>query len=67
MSDLVTQSVFLKPAEVARRLNISVPQVHRILRRGDMPCLRMGPGTVRIRDIDLKAYIERLVESSRQQ
>jgi excisionase family DNA binding protein len=60
MSNQITENVYLKPAEVAKTLRISIPQVHRILRRGDLPCLRIGPCTVRVDRADLQEYIRRV-------
>lgn len=63
--DMVTnQEYFLKPAEVARRLNISVSQLHRMLNRGDLACVRMGPQTVRVRSVDLESYISAQLQKS---
>lgn len=56
-----TDGQFLKPAQVARRLNISVSQVHRIMRAGELPHLRIGKQSVRVRPEDLERYIESLL------
>ena len=47
----------LKPAEVARILNVSKALVYRLIRQGFLPAVRIGHA-VRVRRVDLDAYIE---------
>ena len=44
--------------DVARRLNISKALVYQLVRRGEIPAVHIGKA-VRIRSIDLEAYIQR--------
>ena len=46
----------LTAGDVASRLNISRSQAYQLLRKGDIPCVRMGR-TIRVRPADLEAYI----------
>lgn len=47
----------LKPAEVAEVLQVSKTQVYRLM-ENELPCVRFGKSTVRVRAGDLTAYIE---------
>ena len=49
---------FLKVAEVARRLNVSKSLVYRMIADGELPAVRMCKGTLRVRGVDLEAYIQ---------
>lgn len=44
--------------DVAKRLNISKALVYQLVRRGAIPAVHIGK-SVRIRSIDLEAYIQR--------
>ena len=46
----------LKPAEVALILRVSRTQIYRLMRT-ELPCIRFGGGTVRIRSGDLEQYL----------
>ena len=48
----------LKAADVARRLNVSVPMVYRLMQRGEIPAIHISTA-VRVRPSDLLSYIER--------
>lgn len=52
------QDRLLKGDDVARILNISRTQAYRLMRE-TIPVLKIGPGTVRVLETDLTAYIER--------
>jgi excisionase family DNA binding protein len=47
----------LKPANVAEILQVSKAQAYNLLKRGEIPVIRIG-SLVRVRPQDLKAYIE---------
>ena len=47
----------IKPAEAAAILRVSKTQVYRMLQSGELPGLRFGQKTVRIRRGDLEAFI----------
>lgn len=47
----------LKVDDVAERLNISKTSAYRLMRY-EIPCVRLGVGIVRVREIDLEAYVE---------
>jgi excisionase family DNA binding protein len=49
--------------EVARRLHVSQPHVYSLLRRGDIPRVRVGYA-VRVRPEDLEEYIRKLGSST---
>lgn len=46
----------LNAKEVAEILNVSKSQVFLMLRRGDLPAVKMGK-LVRVRDVDLEKFI----------
>lgn len=54
-----TQKVekLLRADDVADRLNISRVQAYRLM-KSDLPCVRFGGATVRVRPADLEAYIQ---------
>jgi excisionase family DNA binding protein len=54
-----TEDVYLSVAQVAHRLSISKAMVFRLMQRGDLPAIRLGDMR-RIREADLRAFIERL-------
>jgi excisionase family DNA binding protein len=59
----------LKAQDVARILGVSKTQVYRLLAT-ELPCVRFGGATVRVRQADLEAYINKCTdhhaENSRQ-
>ncbi len=58
---------FLPLAEVAEVLNISVSQVYALVRRGDLPAIKIGGrGQWRVEASELEAYISEAYESTRQ-
>ena len=48
----------LKAAEVAEILGVSRTQAYRLMQFGEIPSVRFGQRTVRVRPEDLKHYIE---------
>ena len=48
----------LKAAEVAEILGVSRTQAYRLMQMGEIPSVRFGQRTVRVRPEDLKRYIE---------
>jgi excisionase family DNA binding protein len=46
----------LKPKEIAEFLNVSVPQVYKLLNEGEIPCVRIKK-SIRVRQKDLENYI----------
>ncbi len=52
---------FLTLADVAEVLNTSSAQVYALVRRGDLPAIKIGGrGQWRVEDAQLEAYIERM-------
>jgi excisionase family DNA binding protein len=47
----------LKPANIAEILQVSKAQAYNLLKRGEIPVIRIGT-LVRVRPQDLKGYIE---------
>ena len=47
----------LKVGHVARRLGISVPQVYRLAKSGEIPCIRIGAKSIRFDLMELEMYI----------
>jgi excisionase family DNA binding protein len=39
---MATDTLLLRPDEVSRRLNLSRSKVYGMLKRGELPCVRMG-------------------------
>ncbi len=57
----------LKPAEVARVLNVTVTQVYTLMRSGDLPALKIGKkGVWRVSRETLEAYLAELEAEARQ-
>jgi excisionase family DNA binding protein len=52
----------LKPAEVALILRVSRTQIYRLM-HSELPCIRFGGGTVRIRAGDLEQYLVNHLET----
>jgi excisionase family DNA binding protein len=48
----------LKLPEVAEILQVSRTQAYRLAKDGQLPCVRFGAQTVRVRVEDLQAFIE---------
>ena len=58
---------FLQLADVAEVLNISANQVYALVRRGDIPAVKIGGrGQWRIEASELEKYIERLYTETRE-
>ena len=58
---------FLPLADVAAILNISMTQVYALVRRGDLPAIKIGGrGLWRVETSELEAFIARAYESARQ-
>jgi len=48
-----------KAPEVASILGVSKSAVYRMMKTGEITCFKMGPGTLRIRQRDLDAFINK--------
>lgn len=58
---------FLSLTEVAEVLNISVSQVYALVRRGDLPAIKIGGrGQWRVEDEQLEAYIAEAYKRTRE-
>ena len=58
---------FLQLADVAEVLNISANQVYALVRRGDIPAVKIGGrGQWRVEAVELEKYIERLYAETKQ-
>ncbi len=56
----------LKPADVARVLNVTVTQVYTLMRSGDLPALKIGKkGVWRVSRDTLEAYLADLEAEAR--
>ena len=57
---------FLQLADVAEVLNISANQVYALVRRGDIPAVKIGGrGQWRVEATELEKYIERLYSETK--
>lgn len=57
---------FLQLADVAEILNTSTAQVYALVRRGDLPAIKIGGrGQWRVEATELEAFIERSYEQTR--
>jgi excisionase family DNA binding protein len=57
----------LKPADVARVLNVTVTQVYTLMRSGDLPALKIGKkGVWRVSRETLEAFLAGLETEARQ-
>lgn len=56
LNPVKTLSILLKPADVARRLNISRSLAYRLLQSGELPVVRFGH-SLRVQSADLEAFI----------
>lgn len=58
---------FLQLSDVAEVLNISANQVYALVRRGDIPAVKIGGrGQWRVEATELEKYIERLYTETKQ-
>jgi excisionase family DNA binding protein len=58
---------FLQLADVAEVLNISANQVYALVRRGDIPAVKIGGrGQWRVEATELEKYIERLYSETKE-
>lgn len=58
---------FLQLADVAEILNTSGAQVYALVRRGELPAIKIGGrGQWRVEATELEAYIERAYEKTRE-
>jgi excisionase family DNA binding protein len=58
---------FLQLSDVAEVLNISANQVYALVRRGDIPAVKIGGrGQWRVEATELEKYIERLYTETRE-
>ena len=56
-------NTLLNANEVAQILNVSLPHTYQLMRRGDIPTVRMGK-SVRVRPEDLEEYVAQHIRSS---
>jgi len=57
---------FLQLSDVAEILNTSTAQVYALVRRGELPAIKLGGrGQWRVENSQLEAYIERLYDETR--
>ena len=57
---------FLQLSDVAEILNTSTAQVYALVRRGDLPAIKLGGrGQWRVENSELEAYIARLYDETR--
>lgn len=59
MENVYLQEILLKPAEVARILNVSRSMVYQLIRSGDIPVIKVR-SVLRIRPADLQSYIKNI-------
>jgi excisionase family DNA binding protein len=57
-------NVLLTAGEVSDRLRVSTMTVYRLIRRGELPAVRVGRN-YRVREADLEAYLEAQVVDPR--
>lgn len=58
---------FLQLADVAEVLNISAAQAYALVRRGDLPAIKIGGrGQWRVEASELEAYIARMYDDTRE-
>ena len=63
----VPEPRFMTLEDVARYLNVSVPQVYALVRSGDLPAVKIGGrGVWRVDRQQLEGYIERLHQQTRE-
>jgi len=57
---------FLQLSDVAEILNTSTAQVYALVRRGELPAIKLGGrGQWRVENSELEAYIQRLYDETR--
>lgn len=57
---------FLTLADVAETLNTSQAQVYALVRRGDLPAIKIGGrGQWRVESVELENYIQRMYQETR--
>lgn len=57
---------FLTLADVAETLNTSQAQVYALVRRGDLPAIKIGGrGQWRVEGVELENYIQRMYQQTR--
>lgn len=62
----MTSPRFLQLADVAEILNTSTAQVYALVRRGDLPAIKIGGrGQWRVETTELEAFIQRSYEETR--
>lgn len=63
---MATSPRFLTLADVAEVLNTSSAQVYALVRRGDLPAIKIGGrGQWRVESTQLEGYIERMYDEAR--
>jgi excisionase family DNA binding protein len=63
---MATSPRFLTLADVAEILSTSSAQVYALVRRGDLPAIKIGGrGQWRVESTQLEAYIERMYDEAR--
>lgn len=63
---MATSPRFLTLADVAEILNTSSAQVYALVRRGDLPAIKIGGrGQWRVEASQLEAYIDRMYDEAR--
>jgi excisionase family DNA binding protein len=57
-----TEPILLRPAEVARLLGVSRPEVYRLIRAGKIPAVRLAPRVLRVPRRALEDTLAQLLE-----
>ena len=57
-------TVLLTFAQVEERLGLCRSSVYSLVQRGELPSFRLGNRVRRIKESDLEAFIERMIEES---
>jgi len=52
-----SSSNLLTVPEVAERLRLGVVTIKRLIKRGELNAIKLGPNTVRVAESDLTAYL----------
>jgi excisionase family DNA binding protein len=55
---------FLTPAEIAAALRCSERSVRRLIERGDLPAVRVGPRTTRVARGELQVFIGKAAQAA---
>ena len=62
---MAPNSRFLQLADVAEILNTSSAQVYALVRRGELPAIKIGGrGQWRVESVELEAFIQRMYEQT---